>query len=422
MAIKKCTLFGPFDQLLTMQGIPVRGALSDDALPILQEGGILIEDGIIKEVGTYQSLKQAHQNSEIEYHIFPKGHVALPGFIDAHTHICYAGSRAMDYAARNAGKSYLEIAKAGGGIWSTVQHTRQASTDTLVELTLKRAMAHLRRGTTTLEVKSGYGLDTRNELKMLQAIADANRGSTIDLIPTCLAAHTLPKDHKIDSRSYLEKITVEMLPVIMEQQLANRVDIFVEKGAFKEAEAISYLEKAKELGFFCTVHADQFSTAGSKVAVAVGALSADHLEASGEEEIRLLAESEVMPVALPGASLGLGCDFAPARRLLDAGAGLAIASDHNPGSAPMGHLITQAAILGTFEKLTQAEVLAGLTMRAAHALGLDDRGTLEAGKLGDLCVYQLGDLNEILYHQGSIQPVAVIKKGTLVADNSIRQE
>lgn len=415
-------LFGPFDQLLTMDGVPVKGALSDDDLPILQRGGILIENGIIKEVGSYRSLKQTHQNSDIEYRVFSEGHVALPGFIDAHTHICYAGSRARDYAARNAGKSYLEIAKAGGGIWSTVQHTRQASKTTLVDLTLQRAAAHLRRGTTTLEVKSGYGLDTENELKMLQAIAEANRASSIDLIPTCLAAHTLPKDSNIDSRSYLDKISSELLTEIKAQQLAKRVDIFVEEGAFKEAEAISYLEKAKELGFSCTVHADQFSTGGSKVAVAAGALSADHLEASGEKEIRLLAESEVMPIALPGASLGLGCDFAPARKLLDAGAGLAIASDHNPGSAPMGHLVTQAAILGTFEKLTQAEVLAGLTVRAARALGLDDRGTLEVGKQGDLCVYQLSDLNEILYHQGGIEPVAVIKNGQLTVDNSNRPE
>ena len=417
MAANTSILYGPFEQLLTMQGVPEKGALSDDDLPILQNAGVLIEDGIIKEVGDYQSLKHKYANSEIEQHVFSEGHVALPGFIDAHTHICYAGSRAQDYAARNAGKSYLEIAKAGGGIWSTVQHTRAASQSTLAELTRIRAKAHLLRGTTTLEVKSGYGLDIDNELKMLYAIADADKVSTIDLIPTCLAAHTLPKDRSMDSASYLAEISEELLPEIKKQRLADRVDIFVEEGAFEEGESIAYLEQAKDLGFSCTVHADQFSTGGSQVAAAVEALSADHLEASGENEIRLLAESDVMPVALPGASLGLGCDFTPARKLLDAGAGLAIASDHNPGSAPMGHLITQAAILGTFEKLSQAEVFAGITVRAARALGLTDRGALEAGKLGDLCVYQLGDLNEILYHQGSIHPAAVIKKGTLILEN-----
>ena len=421
MATKNCILYGPFEQLLTMENVPLKGALSDDALPILQGGGVLIENGLIKEVGHYDSIKESYSDKAISYHKFPEGQVALPGFIDAHTHICFAGNRAKDYAARNAGKSYLEIAREGGGIWSTVQHTRSASRKVLGELTLQRSMMHLQMGTTTLEVKSGYGLDSENEIKMLQAIADANQATAIDLIPTCLAAHTLPKDREIDAKTYLEELGKELLPEIWRQKLADRVDIFVEEGAFATEESIAYLENAKDIGFKCTVHADQFSTGGSQVAVAVGAMSADHLEASGEAEIRMLAESDVMPVALPGASIGLGCGFTPARRLLDAGAGLAIASDHNPGSAPMGNLITQAAILGTFEKLTQAEVLAGITIRAAHALGLSDRGSLGTGKLGDLCVYSIHDLNEILYRQGQVRPTAVIKNGTVVFDKSSGQ-
>ena len=422
MAAPNSILYGPFEQLLTMEAVPAKGALSDNDLPILKGAGVLIEDGLIKEVDDYKKLQHKCKNSLTEYHVFPDDHVALPGFIDAHTHICYAGSRAKDYAARNAGKTYLEIAKAGGGIWNTVQHTRSASLATLTALTIHRASAHLRRGTTTIEVKSGYGLDTENELKMLQAIGNAAKASALDMISTCLAAHTLPKDRKIDSTTYLKEIQSELLPEIRKQQLADRVDIFVEEGSFGVQESIDFLAYAKELGFKCTVHADQFSAGGSQVAVTAGALSADHLEASGNKEIQMLAKSNVMPVALPGASIGLGCDFTPARKLLDAGTGLAIASDHNPGSAPMGHLITQAAILGTFEKLTQAEVLAGVTIRAALALGLHDRGSLEIGKLGDLCVYQLKDLNEILYHQGSIDPIAVIKKGEVVIDNTIGAE
>ena len=421
MGAKNSILFGPFEQLLTMEGLPAKGALPDDDLPVLSNAGVLVSDGIIQEIGDYDAIKAALTDSELDKHVFPEGHVALPGFIDAHTHICFAGSRAQDYAARNSGKSYLEIAQAGGGIWSTVQHTRKASQALLTELTLDRAARHMQCGTTTIEVKSGYGLDTENELKMLQAIAEANNDAAIDLIPTCLAAHTLPKDRNLDAAAYLKEIQVELLPEIRKQQLADRVDIFVEEGAFKKNEAITYLEHARALGYSCTVHADQFSTGGSEVAVAVGALSADHLEASGEKEIQMLAQSDVISIALPGASLGLGCNFTPARKILDAGGSLAIASDHNPGSAPMGQLITQAAILGTFEKLTQAEVLAGITARAALALGLKDRGTLEVGKLADLCVYELNDLNEILYHQGSIQPKVVIKKGELVVDNSLNQ-
>ncbi|MBT8283710.1 MAG: imidazolonepropionase, partial [Muriicola sp.] len=341
-----------------------------------------------------------------------------PGFIDCHTHICFNGSRAGDYALRNAGSSYLEIAEKGGGIWDTVTKTRQASEKDLSLGVVKRAQEHLNQGVTTMEVKSGYGLNIKDELKMLRAIDKARSSVPIDLVSTCLAAHIFPKDFKGTKADYLNLISRELLPEIKKEGLANRVDAFIEEGAFSRTEILPYLMNAVALGFDLTLHADQFYTGGSSVAIECNALSADHLEASTEKEIKALAKSDVIAVALPGASLGLGCAYAPARALLDAGASVAIASDYNPGSAPMGQLLTQAAILGTFEKLTTAEVFAGLTFRAAAALGLKDRGRLVSGMLADIVLFPCADHREILYRQGSLKPCYTIKSGSIVYNNT----
>jgi imidazolonepropionase len=226
----------------------------------------------------------------------------------------------------------------------------------------------------------------------------------------------LPKDYNGTAEAYLEEISSELFPKLKSENLAHRIDAFIEESAFSAQQIAPYFKKAKEMGFDITVHADQFSTSGSKVAVDFDALSADHLEASTDTEIALLAKSDVIATALPGASLGLGCAFTPARKLLDAGGALAIASDHNPGSAPMGDLLTQASILGTFEKLTNAEVLAGITFRAAAALKLADRGKLEEGLLADFSLFHTGNYQEILYNQGNLKPCVVFKRGVRVFD------
>jgi len=400
-------LIGPFTQILPLSGLPVKGSIADDALQIIQQGGVLTDNGLIAEVGDFGSLRKSNPDAEIEE--IQGDHVLLPGFIDCHTHLCFAGSRAKDYALRIADKSYLEIARSGGGIWDSVTQTRNASKDELVDLLLQRIDQHTKNGVTTLEVKSGYGLKVEEELKQLQAIKEATAKSKADLIPTCLATHILPKDFNGPVEKYLEVILNKLLPKIKQENLANRVDIFIEDGAFNTANAACYLEVAKKMGFDITVHADQFSTGGSEVAVNVGAVSADHLEASGDEEIKLLAASETVAVALPGASLGLGMGFAPARKLLNAGACLAIASDWNPGSAPMGDLLMQASVLSAYEKLTTAETLAAITFRAAKALNLYDRGVLEKGKLADMQAYPCADYREILYHQGRLKPGKVWK-------------
>ncbi len=300
-------LIGPLKQLLPMTGLDLKGAISDGQLVVLEDAGILIEGEKIISVGKFGDLKENFKNAEL--HELKGDHTCLPGFIDSHTHICFGGSRASDYAMRNAGKTYLEIAKAGGGIWDTVTQTRKASKEELVKKTAKLANRHLKNGTTTIEVKSGYGLSVVEELKMLRAIREANSSVPSDLVSTCLAAHTLPKDFEGSAEDYLEEIGTKLFPILKKEKLTNRIDAFIEESAFSAKQIAPYFEKAKEMGFDVTVHADQFSTSGSKVAVDFNAVSADHLEASTQKEIELLAKSNVIATALPGASLGLGCNL-----------------------------------------------------------------------------------------------------------------
>lgn len=412
--MEKQKLIGPFKQVIPMSGLSLKGAISDSQLRIFEDAGILVENGKIQAIGNFEDLSKRPNN--IEIHELKGNHTCLPGLIDSHTHICFGGSRANDYAMRNAGMSYLEIAKAGGGIWDTVTQTRKATQEELIKHTTKLANRHLKSGVTTIEVKSGYGLSVDEELKMLRAIAEANKNISADLISTCLAAHMLPKDYDGNQSAYLSEISEKLFPILKAENLTNRIDAFIEESAFSTEQISPYFQKAKELGFDITVHADQFSTSGSKVAIDFDAISADHLEASTQKEVELLACSNVIATALPGASIGLGCDFTPARKILDAGGALAIASDHNPGSAPMGDLLTQAAILGTFEKLSNAEILAGITFRAAAALNLKDRGQLANGFNADFIGFHTDDYQEILYNQGNFKPCMVWKNGELVFD------
>lgn len=393
-------LIGPFKQIVTLANLPLRGKLSDDQLEIIVDGGILVNGGKVQKTGNFEELQAENRNIDIEF--IEGEQIALPAFVDSHTHICFGGNRANDFAMRNAGKTYLEIAESGGGIWSSVQHTRNASEDELLRTLLERINFLISLGITTIEIKSGYGLDVDNELKMLRIIKKAQGQTKATLVPTCLSAHLKPRDFEGSNQEYLQYIISEILPKVKEENLAKRIDIFIEKSAFLPEESKDFLLKTKDLGFEITVHADQFTPGSSRIAVEVGAKSADHLEATIDEDIDYIAQSDTVATALPGASLGLGEKFTPARKLLDAGAIVAIASDWNPGSAPMGNLITQASILATYEKLTTAEVLAGITFRSAYALGLEDRGKLETGLKADFVTYTTHNFQNILYNQGSL--------------------
>lgn len=398
--------------MVTLADLPLRGKISDEQLEIIVDGGIIVDQNTIHKIGNFETLKTENPAIEIEH--IEGEQVVLPAFVDSHTHICFGGNRANDFAMRNAGKTYLEIAESGGGIWSSVQHTRNASEGELLKTLVERTNFLLGLGITTIEVKSGYGLDVENELKMLRIIKKAQSETKATLVPTCLSAHLKPRDFEGGNPEYLKYILTEILPRVKEEGLASRVDIFIEKSAFQPEESKEFLLKAKELGFEITVHADQFTPGSSRIAVEVGAKSADHLEATIDEDIQFLAESDTVATALPGASLGLGEKFTPARKLLDAGAIVAIASDWNPGSAPMGNLITQASILATFQKLTTAEVLAGMTFRAAYALNLEDRGQLQAGKKADFVTFRTNNFQNVLYNQGSLKADKVYIDGNLI--------
>jgi len=400
-------LIGPFSQIITMANLPERGPINDENLQIIKDAGIVIENEKIVEIGVFDQLnKNISSVREINFTC-----VLLPGFIDSHTHVCYYGNRSDEYAKRKSGVSYQQILEEGGGIHNTMNSTSNSTDDQLKHDTLRRLKRHFLDGVLTCEVKSGYAPNLDDEIRMLQIINEINNKNEIDLIPTCLAAHVTPKSFE-SAKSYLDSILNDLLPKIKEDNLSNRVDIFIEENAFSVSEASSFLDKVKN-NFSITAHANQFTPGGVKVGVDHGAVSVDHLEVITDQEINYLSKSETTGVVLPGCSLGLGIPFAPARKLLDNNCKVSIASDWNPGSAPMGDLLMQAALLGSLEKLSNAEVLAGITYRSANALSLEDRGSLEKGKIADMIGFETNNFKDILYNQGKLKPSFICKRGKI---------
>ena len=390
-----------------MVNLPERGAISDNSLEIIDDGGVVIEDGKIIEVGDFLSLSK--NDLDVKEITYPC--VLLPGFIDSHTHVCHYGNRSDEYAKRNSGISYQQILEEGGGIHNTMNSTSNSTDEQLTDDTLNRLKRHFQEGVLTCEVKSGYAPNLEDEVRMLRIINEIDSSNDIDLIPTCLAAHVTPKKYE-SSKKYLDSIVNDLLPIIKEENLSNRVDIFIEEKAFSVTEASNFLEKIKN-DFYITAHANQFTSGGLKVGVDNGAVSVDHLEVITDQEIDYLSKSDTTGVVLPGCSLGLGIPFAPARKLLDYNCKVSIASDWNPGSAPMGDLLMQASLLGSTEKLSNAEVLAGITCRAANALSLEDRGSLENGKIADMIGFKTNDFRDILYNQGKLKPSFICKRGKI---------
>lgn len=390
-----------------MVNLPERGAISDNSLEIIDDGGVVFEDGKIIEVGDFLSLSK--NDLDVREITYPC--VLLPGFIDSHTHVCHYGNRSDEYAKRNSGISYQQILEEGGGIHNTMNSTSNSTDEQLTDDTLNRLKRHFQEGVLTCEVKSGYAPNLEDEVRMLRIINEIDSSNDIDLIPTCLAAHVTPKKYE-SSKKYLDSIVNDLLPIIKEENLSNRVDIFIEEKAFSITEASNFLEKIKN-DFYITAHANQFTSGGLKVGVDNGAVSVDHLEVITDQEIDYLSKSDTTGVVLPGCSLGLGIPFAPARKLLDYNCKVSIASDWNPGSAPMGDLLMQASLLGSTEKLSNAEVLAGITCRAANALSLEDRGSLENGKIADMIGFKTNDFRDILYNQGKLKPSFICKRGKI---------
>ena len=401
-------IIGPFSQMLTFEQTALKGPLQVPDMGILENAGVRVDSGVIVEVGPFEALVKNNVSPQVME--ISGSHVLMPGLVDCHTHMVWAGSRAADFERRNSGLSYQEILASGGGILDTVKWVGQATKGSLKEDLHERILRHQYDGVTTQEIKSGYGLDAENELKMLEVIHEVDREVKVDLIPTFLGAHVCPRDY--ERSDFLDYLLAEVAPKA--KLLANRADAFIEAEAFPVQIVQPYLTALKNLGFNLTLHADQFSSGGAALAIQMGAKSADHLEVTTSEDIALFGTSNTVAVVLPGASLGLGMAFAPTRALLDAGACLAIASDWNPGSAPSGDLLAQCGILAAYQKLTAAETFSGVTFRAARALGFTDRGRLAPQHLFDAIAFPTYDYREILYQQGTLKPDILWKKGELL--------
>lgn len=407
-------------QLLTLAGGPQRGH-ELGRLGLIEDGAVLVRGGLIEAVGPSAVLRAAYPNEETWD---AGGRVVMPGFVDPHTHLVWAGDRAHEFEWRTQGKTYTEIAAAGGGILATVRATRAATLETLIEQARQRAWTMLRQGTTTAEAKTGYGLTPESELRLLEAILRLNQEGPLELIPTYLAAHDVPPEFRHDPQAYVDQICTEMLPAVRQWWQTHApgrplpfVDVFCERIAFDLAQSRQILEQARALGFGLKIHADEFeSLGGARLAVELGATSADHLVKTPPEDIQALAASPTVAVALPCTPFGLAQpEYTPARAILEAGGLLALATDLNPGTAWCESMPFVIALACRYLKLTPAEAIAAATINAAAAIGAADRlGSLEPGKQADLIVLDVPDYRHLGYRFGTNPVLRVMKRGRWV--------
>lgn len=389
--------------LLTLAGAAAKDGrrVQSEDLGISLKQAVVSLNGRIDWVGPSQKIPKQYAQKKNLKEFDMKGQTVLPGFVEAHTHLIFAGDRAAEFEMRNQGVSYQEIAARGGGILSTMKQTRTSSVADLVKSGQKRLDHFTRQGVTTVEVKSGYALNHKDELKVLKAIQELQGARTVS---TFLGAHSLPPEFKT-YEDYLDFLRLEVLPVVKKKKLAGRVDIFIEKGFFPPEAGKKYLLAAKELGFDVLVHADQLSlSGGSQVAVEVGALSADHLLQVSDKEIQSLAKSSVTCVLLPAADLYMKTPYPPARKLIEAGARVALATDFNPGSSPTQDLNLVGLLARLEMKMSLPEVISAYTVGAAAALALSHEvGSIELGKSADFVSTQQ-DWQTLFYSVG--QPAA----------------
>jgi imidazolonepropionase len=404
-------------QLLTLTPGPQRGR-EVGTLNIIEDGAVLLRGERIEAVGTSRELIEQYPH---EQQLDVGGKVVMPGLVDAHTHLVFAGDRAAEFEMRLQGRSYLEIMEAGGGIVSTVRATRAAGREKLLAETRKRAHGLMRNGVTTAEAKSGYGLDLPSELEMLEVMLELDEEGPLEIVPTFLGAHAVPPEFKDNAGGYTELVCGEMLPALRDWWGAHGkghplpfVDVFCEKGAFNLAQTHRILESARGLGFPLKVHADEFETlGGTSLAVKLGAVSADHLVKTSKSDIDALAASPTVAVALPCTPFGLAeAHYTPARAILKAGGLLAIASDLNPGTAWCENMQFVIALACRYLKLTPAQAVAAATINAAAAIGRQERiGSLQAGKQADLIILGVPDYRHLGYRFGGNLVEKIIKKG-----------
>lgn len=403
-------------------GGPKRGAALRE-VGLISDGAVAAADGVIVAVGGSAELRGEYTARQS---IDAAGCVVCPGFVDAHTHVVYAGDRAAEFELRIGGATYLEILAAGGGILSTMQATRRAALDDLVAQSRARLDAMLALGTTTVEAKSGYGLETAGEVKLLEAAARLDQSHAVDLVPTFLGAHAVPPEYRGRSDAYTALVVEEMLPAAAGWYAASHfaagqapffVDVFCEQNAFDVAQSRAVLAAGRALGMGVKAHVDEFTELGGlALALELGAVSVDHLDVTGAAGQAQLARATTVGVVMPAVNFNLGSThFADARGLVDAGAAVALATDINPGSAPCPSLPLVMAIACRYQKLLPAEALNAVTINAAHAVGLGRRvGSLEPGKQADLLLLATPDYRHLAYQFGGSLVSRVIKHGQVV--------
>lgn len=389
-------------------------------LHVIENGAVCMEDGVIGAVGTMEELRE-QQEADRGKAVFLNGtgKCLLPGFVDSHTHFIFGGYRPKEFISRLEGKQYLEILKEGGGILSTVKSTREASREELLESGSSRLRDMLEQGITTVEGKSGYGLDLKCELKQLEVMKILNSIQPVDIAATYLGAHAIPPEYGGDSDRYVEDMIKNVLPVLAEKRLADFCDVFCEEGVFTIEQSRRLLRAARLLGMESKIHADEIvALGGAELAAEIGAVSADHLLKASEEGIRAMAEKGVAATLLPCTAFCLDKPYANARKIIDSGCGAALASDLNPGSCFCSSIPLLLALAVIHMKMTVEEAVTAITLNGAAALGFAERtGSIEPGKQADLVLLKYPDYRFLVYHTGVNIVETVIKNGEVAYGN-----
>ena len=404
---------------MTLRGGGPRRGTALSKLGIIEDGAVLLRDGLIIAADTrarIESRKDARQAEKIDV----GGRVILPGFVDSHTHLVHATSRAAEYELKIQGVSYEEIARKGGGILNSVKQLRAATSDALKRRALGALQEFASFGTTTVEAKSGYGLDVASELKILQLHRKLNQAQPLEIVSTFLGAHVVPGEYRgrpDGAERYVALLTDQLLPEVVNEGLAEFCDAFCDRGAFTRSQSKRILSAGKQRGLVPRLHAEQLSRTGAaQLAVELEAASCDHLEHINSADIRRLAESRTVATLLPGCDFHLGWkEYAPARQLIEAGAIVALATDYNPGTCPTVSMPTILSLACTQLRMTPAEAIAAATINAAFALRRDARiGSLEVGKQADLAVFAVEDYREIPYYFGMNRCWMTMKRGEII--------
>lgn len=400
-------------QLVTVaaHGKRVKSGADMRELHIHSNASLLIENGIITGIGGPE-LRAPVEMDVID----AEGKAVLPGFVDSHTHTVFAGSRENEFAMRAEGKTYQQIAEAGGGILSTMTATRNATKRDLYKTAERRLTDMLRNGTTTVEIKSGYGLSPEAEMKILEVISDLKRDHYVTVLGTFLGAHTVPPEYKDDKQGYVDRICDFMLPYVAEKKLAVFVDIFCETGYFDLHMTEQIILEAKRHGLIPKLHADQLTAMGAaELGAKHHAISVDHLEQTTANGIAVLQQSETIATVLPGCSLFLNHPYAPARAMIDAGIPLAMATDFNPGSQMCSSMQMMLTLACTQMRMTPEEAITAATLNGAAALGMSGSiGSIEIGKQADVVIYHVNDFRMIPYHYGTNHVWKIVKNGVLL--------